>query len=57
MVAVDILNQVDTIRFDKLNKFGLHVWASLGKLNGLLHNSAAVAVLRKLENVIFYDFE
>jgi hypothetical protein len=57
MIAVDIFDQVDTIRFDKLNKLPLHLWASLGELNGLLHNSAAVAVLRKLENMIFYDFE
>lgn len=57
MVSIDIFNKVNTIWLYKLDDILLQLWMILSKFYCFLHNPASIAVLRKLKDTIFDDFE
>lgn len=57
MIAVDVLDEVKTIRFEKQHDFCLKIGIVASVFYSFLDNSTAVTVLRELENVFFDDSE
>ena len=55
MIAIDVLNQIQTKRFQQFHHLQLQIWLISCKLYRLLHHPASVTVLRKRKNVGFYD--
>lgn len=57
VIAIDVLNEIDTVWFDELDQILLHILMIFGKFYGFLHHPASVAVLRELKNMILDDLE
>jgi hypothetical protein len=57
VIAVDVLDEVKTIRFEKQHDFCLKIGVVASIFYSFLDNSTAVTVLRELENVFFDDSE
>jgi len=57
MVAVDVLDEIQTQRLNQFDDFALQVLSLGSVFDCLLHYSAPIAVLRKLQNVLLNDLK
>lgn len=57
VIAIDILDEVQTVRFNQLDHFSLKFSPFTCKFYGFLNHPASITVLGKLQDVLFYNPE